>query len=111
MISMKPGVMPFFSKYDKRDFNEAIHSTRMIREKEIESIEKMTTELGQEIRTITPPEGKEKDYQRVKEIYLLFNKYAEMAISPSGSLQTYSEQNNTLTVEIKSAIKELELMK
>ena len=60
---------------------------------------------------MNPPEGKDREFQRLKELYLLFDRYADMAVSPTGSLQTYSEQNGKLTVEIKSAIKELELMK
>ena len=34
-----------------------------------------------------------------------------MAVTPSGSLETYSQQNSELTVEIKSAVKELEMMR
>lgn len=100
-----------FSEYNKRDFNQAIVEVRMKRSSEISSIKELSESIAIDIKKMNPPEGKEKDFQRLKELYLLFNKYADMAVSPSGSLQTYSQQNSELTVEIKSAIKELELMK
>jgi predicted nucleic acid-binding Zn-ribbon protein len=100
-----------FSKYEKRDFNDAIMEVRLKRADDIASIERLSEEIAENIKKITPPVGKEKDYQRLKELYLLFNKYANMAVTPSGSLQTYSQQNSELTVEIKSAVKELEMMR
>jgi|GEM_PF-6981180 len=100
-----------FSEYKKRDFNEAIAEVRMKRSSEISSIKELSESIAIDIKKMNPPEGKEKDFQRLKELYLLFNKFADMAVSPSGSLQTYSQQNSALTVEIKSAIRELELMK
>jgi len=100
-----------FSEHRKRDFNYAIMEVRGKRVTDILSIESLSKEIGEDIKKMNPPEGKEKDYQRLKELYLLFNKYADMAVTPSGSLQTYSQQKSELTVEIKSAIKELEMMK
>jgi len=100
-----------YSDYNKRDFNEAIIEVRTKRFNTISSIKKLSEDIAQSIKNITPPPIMESDYKRLKELYLLFNKYADMAISPSGSLQTYSSQNNELSVEIKSAIKELEMMK
>jgi len=81
------------------------------RSSEISSIKELSESIAIDIKKMNPPEGKEKDFQRLKELYLLFNKFADMAVSPSGSFQTYSQQNSALTVEIKSAIRELELMK
>ena len=98
-----------FSK--PRDFNEAIMEIRLKRAADISAISKLSTNISDEIKKMTPPNGKEKDFQRLKELYLLFNKYADMAASPSGSLQSYSQQNSQLATEIKSAIKELEMMK
>jgi hypothetical protein len=100
-----------FSEYKKRDFNEAIAEVRVKRSSEISSIKELSESIAIDIKKMNPPEGKEKDFQRLKELYLLFNKFADMAVSPSGSFQTYSQQNSALTVEIKSAIRELELMK
>jgi hypothetical protein len=100
-----------FSEYRKRDFNYAIMEVREKRAADILSIESLSKEIGEDIKKMNPPEGKEKDCQRLKEIYLLFNKYADMAVTPSGSLQTYSQQNSEITVKIKSAIKELEMMR
>jgi len=100
-----------FSKDGKRDFNDAIMEVKRIRAYDISSIKSLKNEIAEEIKKMTPPVGKEKDYQRLKELYLLFNKYADMAVTPSGSLQAYSQQNSELTVEIKSAVKELEMMR
>lgn len=100
-----------FSDYNKRDFNIAIRQVVTNRYEQILSIKKLSDEISKDIIDKYPPAGKENEYKRLKELYLLFNKYANMAILPSGSLQTYSEQNSKLTVEIKSGIKELEMMK
>ncbi|MDI6763883.1 MAG: hypothetical protein QME83_12750 [Thermodesulfobacteriota bacterium] len=100
-----------FSKYEKRNFNDAIREVQLNRADDIASIKRLSEEIAENIKKITPPVGKEKDYQRLKELYLLFNKYANMAVTPSGSLETYSQQNSELTVEIKSAVKELEMMR
>ena len=100
-----------FSEHREHDFNDAIKEIRLKRADDITSIKNLSNDISEEIKKMVPPGGKEKDFQRLKELYLLFNKYADMAISPSGSLQTYSQQNNQLSTEIKSAIKELEMMK
>ncbi|MCD6359712.1 MAG: hypothetical protein J7M38_02535 [Armatimonadetes bacterium] len=100
-----------FSDYNKRDFNIAIMEVRLKRANDISSIEKLSEEIAESIKNMNPPAGKENEYKRLKELYLLFNKFADMAVSPSGSLQTYSRQNSELSVEIKSAVKELEMMK
>ena len=100
-----------FSDYNKRDFNVAIMEVRIMRANDISSIEKLSEEIAENIKKMNPPVDKENDYKRLKELYLLFNKYAYMAVAPSGSLQTYSQQNSELSVEIKSAVKELEMMR
>lgn len=100
-----------FSDYNKRDFNVAIIEVRIKRANDISSIKKLSEEIAENIKKMNPPVGKENDYKRLKELYLLINKYANMAVAPSGSLQTYSQQNTELSVEIKSAFKELEIMR
>jgi hypothetical protein len=100
-----------FSEDKKGDFNLAIMAVHIRRADDISSLRDLSNEISLNIKKMNPPIGKEKDYQRLKEIYLLFNKYADMAISPTGSFQSYSQQDTRLGVEIKSAIKELELMK
>lgn len=100
-----------FSDYNKRDFNAAIMEVRIKRTDTISSIKKLSEEIAKSIKKMNPPTTMESDYKRLKELYLLFNKYANMAVAPSGSLQTYSHQNSELSVEIKSAVKELEMMK
>ncbi len=99
-----------FSEDKKGDFDMAIVGVRYERREDISRIKTSISEIGNRIKGIDPPSGKEDDYKRLKEIYLLFNKYTDMAGTPSGSLQTFSQQNSELTVEIKSAVKELEMM-
>jgi hypothetical protein len=82
-----------FSEYHERDFNVAIAEVREKRSKEISAVKALSDGIGNDIKKMSPPDGKERDFQRLKELYLLFNKYSDMAVSPSGSLQTYSQQN------------------
>lgn len=100
-----------FSDYNKRDFNVAIMEVRRRRKYTISSIQKLSKDIAESIKKITPPAIMESEYRRLKELYLVFNKYANMAVDPSGSLRSYSRQNSELSSEIKSAIKELEMMK
>jgi predicted Zn finger-like uncharacterized protein len=100
-----------FSDSNKRDFEVAIGEVLINRADDILSVKKLSEEISKNIKNMNPAVGKENDYKRLKELYLLFNKYADMAISPSGSLQTYSQQSSELTVEVTSAIKELEMMR
>ena len=96
---------------NKTDFNVAIMEVISKRRLDIISLHTLSTDIEMKLKSMSAPAGKEREFQRLKELYLLFNKYADMAISPSGSLQTYSEQNSRLVTEIKSAIKEMEMMK
>jgi hypothetical protein len=70
-----------FSEYNKRDFNVVIAEVRVKRSKEISAIKELFEGIGSDIKTMNPPDGKERDFQRLKELYLLFNKYADMAVS------------------------------
>ncbi len=96
--------------YD-RDFNVALLELRRKRQKDITDLENRTNEIASKIKKMSPPPGKEADLKRLKEIYLTINQYAEMAIYPTGTLQSYAEQNNKLNIEVRSALRELELMR
>jgi hypothetical protein len=92
-----------------RDFNIAIKEAMRINSVGIESIELLSKDISDKIKKMKPPKSKEADYQQIKRIDLVFNKYANMVISPSGSLMSYKTLKNELTIEIKSAMRELEL--
>jgi hypothetical protein len=94
----------------KQDFNIAIWEVINNRSEEIESINKKLNELKKQIADLSPPVGDEKDYKRLKEIYLLIAEYAMMATNPSGSLQSYSKQNIELKNKIMNAIREIDLL-
>jgi hypothetical protein len=97
-------------KYD-RNFNVALSELRSKRQKEISDLQNSTNEIFTKIKKMKPPNGKEAEFKRLKEIYLVINQYAEMAIKPTGSLNAYVEQNSKLNIEVRSALRELELMR
>jgi hypothetical protein len=99
-----------FKKHKKRDFNIAIKEVYIKNQKNVKHIKELSTSIAFHLKIMVPPNGKENEYNRLKEIYLIFNKFANMAISPSGSLREYSRIQNELKVEIKSVIKEIEMM-
>jgi len=99
-----------FSGNKKKDFNEAIMEVSRKRADEIQVIEKCVMEIKLMITEFELPDSKSDEGKRIREIYLTFVKYADMATDPSGSLQTYSERNSQLTMEVASLARELELM-
>lgn len=95
----------------RRDFNAALAGLRERRSNEIQDLKYKTAEIANKLKRMNPPSAKEADYKRLKELYLTINQYAEMALYPTGTLQSYAEQNNKLNIEVRSAIRELELMR
>jgi hypothetical protein len=57
-----------------------------------------------------PPEKYKKSFDIAFELYSLYEKYTDMAISPSGSLVSYSQQGRELSSEIISKYKQFEVM-
>jgi hypothetical protein len=92
------------------DFNIALAELMETRQRKITDIRQTTENIAGRLKGMTPPSGKERDFQRLKELYLLFYKYAEMAHSPSGNFQTYSQKTQELNIEIKSAIREMDMV-
>lgn len=95
----------------RRNFNSALAGLREQRSNEIQDLKYKTAEIASKLKRMNPPSAKEADYKRLKELYLTINQYAEMALYPTGSLQSYAEQNNKLNIQVRSAIRELELMR
>lgn len=100
-----------FSKYNKRDFNQAIAEVKIRNSEKIKRIESMLEDAEKSISiTFTTKNEENNGYSRLKNIFLVVAKYAELAIAPSGSLQTYGQQVSSFTVEVKSALRELQLL-
>jgi len=57
-----------------------------------------------------PPEKYNKAFDIALELYTLYEKYTDMAISPSGSLVSYSQEAKELSSEIISKYKQFEVM-
>ena len=96
---------------EERDINDGIEKAQIEDKYDISTIETLSNEIKETIKFMDVPADKEQSFQRLKEIYLLFDQYATMATSPSGSLKTYSDQEIKLTIDLKSAITELQMMK
>jgi hypothetical protein len=100
-----------FSDYKKRDFNLAILDVMLRNDKRIQNIKIKIDEAGKAVSAAlgNTSEGNNQ-LPRLKDIYLVIAKYGEFAISPSGTLQSYGQQKTTLLLDVKSALRELQLI-
>lgn len=86
------------SGYFVSDFNTALSnlyadsSTKSTKE-DIESNQVLVKELIKELQS--PPEGLEKCYDTVTELYTAYKGITDLAINPTGSLTSFSESKNT----------------
>ena len=55
-----------------------------------------------------PPKGYEKVYDELLDMYTFSEEYLEMALNPSGSLQSFNEDKNRLSSDILSQHKRVE---
>lgn len=99
-----------FDKNKKRNINVAIKEAYLKRKTEVDNVKYLTKSVENDLKNLVPPSGKDGEYNRLKEIYLIINRYANMAVYPSGSFQDYSKQHGELAIEIKSVFKEIEMM-
>lgn len=94
----------------KLDINKIIKMTMSIYKKDIEFIKDTSRYIGLRLRGLTPPKGKESDHQKLKDLYIIFTDYADMATRPSGTFRSYTEKKNNLTAKVSTGIKELGMM-
>ena len=99
-----------FSSGKKKDFNLAIAEFMKTKEANITVINDIIKENAESIKSASVPPEFENEFSRIKEIYLLVCRYAELAVAPSGSLQTYNSSSSQLHSDIKSAIREFDLI-
>lgn len=74
----------------------------------LEEIEEISKEIKNKINELNdPPKGYEKVYDEVLDMFIYSEEYIEMALNPSGSLQSFNEDKNRLTSEIVSKFKRI----
>jgi len=77
----------------------------------LDEIEELSSEIKSSIKDLNnPPEGYEKAYDEVLELYTLAGEYTQMAINPSGSLVTFNQDRGQLSTDIVSKVKEIEVI-
>lgn len=72
--------------------------------KRSDSIKEQITELKK------PPKEYQEAYDEILDMYNYSEQYVEMALSPDGSLQSFSEQKKKLSSEISSNYKRIEVI-
>ena len=76
---------------------------------ELRKIEDKAKEIKDKISELNnPPKGYEKVYDELLDMYTFSEEYLEMALNPSGSLQSFNEDKNRLSSDILSQHKRVE---
>lgn len=94
------------------DFSSNIHSLKAYYEGvgQIELIKKTSDSIKSKIVDLNnPPTEYEKAYNEVLDMYSSSEEYIEMALNPSGTMQTFNENKNRLASEIVSKHKRIEV--
>lgn len=94
------------------DFNEALSNLFSDSEFRVtlSSIEtNQDTVAGMMKKLKNPPEEYEDAYDAIKELYDAYTKLTNLAISPSGSLQTYSENFNAADTEVVNCYEAMQM--
>lgn len=77
----------------------------------LEEIENTAKEIKSKISELNnPPDEFKKAYDEALDMYSFSEEYVEMALNPSGSLQTFSEKKSQLTSDIISKHKRIEVL-
>lgn len=85
------------------DFNDSLYNLHSSLEynTKISSIEKSKSVVSDLMKQMkNPPKGWEEAYDELRELYDLYNSFTNMAINPSGNLNSYTEKYNTLDSDI-----------
>lgn len=76
---------------------------------DLERIKETSDEIQNKINALNnPPSEFEKVYDEVLDMYTYAEQYIEMALNPTGSLQSFNEEKNQLTSEILGKHKRIE---
>lgn len=95
------------------DFSSNIHSLLAYYEGEgkISSIKEASESIKNKIIELNnPPTEYEKAYNEVLDMYSLSEEYTEMALNPTGTMQTFNENKNRLSGEIIGKHKRIEVV-
>lgn len=94
------------------DFESAINGTHnyFLEKNKIGDLEKKRDNIKKLMKSLNNPPKKYKEaYDITFETYSLYEKYIELAVSPSGSLVNYNSNANDLSSELVTKIKEFEV--
>lgn len=95
------------------DFSINIHSLNAYYEGtgQLEEIKNTSDDIKNKISELNePPKEYKKVYDEVLDMYNLSEKYIEMALNPSGSLQSFNEDKKQLSDDIVSKYKRIEVI-
>lgn len=93
------------------DFSTNIHSLNLYYTETgaLGEIEQVSDEIKEKINGLNNPSDEyEKAYDEVLDMYTYSEEYIEMALNPSGSLQSFNEAKNQLSSDILSQHKRIE---
>lgn len=99
--------------YIPDDFSTNIHSLNRYYEGsgQLEEVEGKSKEIKNKVSELNdPPKDFEKVYEEVLDMYNLSEEYIDMAINPSGSLQSFNEDRKRLSNDILSKYKRIEVI-
>lgn len=95
------------------DFSTNIHSLNSYYEGtgQLKEIKNASDDIKSKISELNdPPEDYKKVYDEVLDMYNLSEEYIEMALNPSGSLQSFNEDKKRLSSDILSKYKRIEVI-
>lgn len=95
------------------DFSTNVHSLKTYYESndEIAEVKERSELIKEGISNLNgPPKGYDKAYDEVLDMYDLSEKFTEMVLNPSGSLQIFNEDKNQLSSDILSKHKRIKVV-
>jgi predicted outer membrane protein len=95
------------------DFSTNVHYLKMHYEGngEIDEITKKSDDIKKRVSDLNDhPKGYDKAYEEILDMFDLSEKYIEMALNPSGSLQSFNEEKNKISSDILSKHKRIEVV-
>ena len=77
----------------------------------LDEIEQTSEDIKKKINELNnPPKGYEEVYDEVLDMYILVEEYTELALNPTGSLQSFNDTRGQLSNEILSKYKRIEVI-
>ena len=77
----------------------------------LDKVEKLSTEIKNKISDLNnPPSDYEKAFDEVLDMYAYSQEYTEMALNPTGSLQSFNENKSKLSSDILEKYRKIEAL-